>query len=447
MSTQDVIIFTIAAIVFFIVAFVTHYCYQNYLWYVSVEHFVPWMQSFAWSPYKGFVRFLFWFGWEILWLIVIVFYSYFNRASSAFLLVGVSEVIAVICVLQMYWSHPCPYMKSAQISAIECDRNSFQNPALEVAIAAFAYSMMFYLAYDWIEVRRPRVKLPDAQRAAGDGQPVFEDDESEYFLHDESRYQRAKNNDFSYWVWLSLVIFIVFLVSYASIYIGSNSLDQVLFALTLGYGLFCVYYYYLKDFMCERATKISEKMIDLPKILISTVIHIVVVAIFLLASRYYYSVKNRDFVVNPEWINQHKISCGTLRYPSFYDKEMLYIYRFLYLDLGIVIGMALDAILLGGTRIDYNHPRKADNNVPVVGFLIRFLLTLGWIVLCCLVGSYYFEMLVHHKQFLHALPYFICGLGLTTFLKYIFHLLKATRAEIHPIPGTSAVELRRADQS
>lgn len=126
---------------------------------------------------------------------------------------------------------------------------------------------------------------------------------------------------------------------------------------------------------------------------------------------------------------------------------MLYIYRFLYLDLGLVIGIALDSLLLGGTRIDYNHPRKSDNSIPVVGFLIRFVLSLGWILLCCLLGSYYIEMLVHQKLFLQAIPYFLCGLGLTTFLKYFFHLFKATRAEIHPIPGTSAVELRRADQS
>ena len=249
MSTQDVVIFTIAAIVFFVVAFLTHYCYQDYLWFVSVESFVPWMQSFIWSPYKGFVRFLFWFGWEIMWAIVIVFYSYFNRASSTFLLVAVSEVVAVICVMQMYWSHPWPYMKSTKIDAFECDRNSFQNPALEVAVAAFAYSLMFYLAYDWIEVRRPRVKLPDAQRAAGDGQPLFEDDESEYFLHAESRYQRAKNNDFSYWMWLSLVIFIVFLVSYASLFIYHIfTLTLILLYSLCNLNIIFINFYFLKMF-------------------------------------------------------------------------------------------------------------------------------------------------------------------------------------------------------
>ena len=345
----------------------------------------------------------------------------------------------------MYWNHPCPYMKSPVIDAFECNRNTFQNPALEVAVAAFAYSLMFYLAYDWIDVKRPRVKLQEAQRAVGDDQPLFEDDESEFFLNSQTQYQKLKNNDMSYWIWLTLVIFIVFLVSYASMYVGSNSLDQVLFALTLGYGLFCVYYYYFKDMVCERAILVSEKMMETSKILMYICIHILLMVVFVLASRYYYSVKTKDYVVNPEWIEEHKKQCGSLKFPSFFDKEMLYIYRFIYLDLGLAIGITLDSLLLGGTRVDFNHPRKSDNSLPIVAFLIRFVLTLGWVVLCCLLGSFYLEMLVHQKLFLLAIPYFVCGLGLTTFLKYIFHLFKATRAEVHPIPFTNAVELRRAN--
>jgi hypothetical protein len=79
-------------------------------------------------------------------------------------------------------------------------------------VSAFAYSLMFYLAYDWIEIKRPRVKLSEEKRAAinRENQPLFEDEEPEYFLSDGSRYQKAKNNEFSFWVWLTLVIFIVF---------------------------------------------------------------------------------------------------------------------------------------------------------------------------------------------------------------------------------------------
>ena len=269
MSTRDTFIFTVAIIVFFLIVFLAHYFYQDYLWHISVESFVPWLQSYTWGPYKRFMRCLFWFGWEIMWLIVIVFYSYFNKASSTFLLIGVSEVIAVICVFQMFWSHPSPYMKSDKIDAFECDRNSFQNPALEVAISAFAYSLMFYLAFDWIEIKRPRVRISAEKRVINKDeiQPVFEDEEPEYFLSDGSKYQKAKRNELSFWIWLTFTIFIVLTIAYSSMYIGSNSLDQVLFALTLGYGFFFVYYYYFKDMVWERVIKVSEKMIETSEIL------------------------------------------------------------------------------------------------------------------------------------------------------------------------------------
>jgi hypothetical protein len=188
-------------------------------------------------------------------------------------------------------------------------------------------------------------------------------------------------------------------------------------------------------------------MIEKSKVIIFAVAHTIIIGLLILGARIYYSMKNQDYVVNPTWIEEHKKQCSSLPFPSFFDKEILTIYNFLYLDLGVFLGLVIDSLLLNGTRVDYNHPRVEDNKVPFIGVIIRFAITIGWVLLNLWVGTYYLSMLVHHQLYLLAIPYFICGLGLTTFLKYIFQLFKATRTEIYPIAGTNAVELRRADQS
>lgn len=248
MSKTDTIIFTIVAIIFFVVTFVTEYFYREYAWLRSVESWVPWLQSFNWAPYKRFVRCLYWFGWEILWAFVLLFYCKFNRASSAFLITKASEMVAIITVMKMYWNDPAPYMDRETIDAFECNQDTFQNPSLEVTISAFTYSLMFYLAFDWIDILRPRQQVPEKRDQLNrDGDKVFEDEEDEYFLSPSTSYQKTKENAFMFWAILAILIYVVFLIAYAGMYIGSQSFDQVLFGMTLGYGFFCVVFYYLKD--------------------------------------------------------------------------------------------------------------------------------------------------------------------------------------------------------
>jgi len=91
--------------------------------------------------------------------------------------------------------------------------------------------MIFYLAYDWIDINRPRVKLNQGAGRDRENQPIFEDQEPEWFLSDGSSYQKSKANNLGFFLWLALVFYIVFLVGYAAMYLGINSFDQVLLAL------------------------------------------------------------------------------------------------------------------------------------------------------------------------------------------------------------------------
>lgn len=305
--------------------------------------------------------------------------------------------------------------------------------------------MIFYLAYDWLDVNRPRVKIIRQNNANNEEQLVFEDQETDFFLHQESTYQKIKDRDVSFWAFLTLVIYLIFLIAYASMYIGSNSIDQVLFAMTLGYGIFCVWYYFLKDIICERTTLVSEKMLPNATILGSAAFHVVLIVLFIILARVFYYYENKGYIVNPLWKAEHAKNCGQLPFPSFFDKELLRVYNFLYLDLGLMIGLVVDALLLGGTRIDYNQLRRAEQRNPLVGFILRLFITVCWVLLCVWGGVYFLGLLIHQWLFVLAIPYFICGLGLTTFLKYIFKLLGATRPDIYPIPDVKAVELRKAN--
>jgi len=238
MAQPYAIPFTIVAILFLIATFVTHYFYEEYLWFKSVESWIPGLQSADWWPWKRFVLFISWFGWEILWVFALGFYARFNRASSCYLIESMVFFGWFISMFKMYWNDPAPYMDRDYIKAHECDQNTFQNPSLEVAISAFAYSMMFYLAYDWIDLQRPRVRVTQNANRDRENQPLFEDQEPEWFLSDGSIYQTQKADDFKFWLWLSLIFYLVFLIGYASMYNGINSFDQVLFALCIGYGFF-----------------------------------------------------------------------------------------------------------------------------------------------------------------------------------------------------------------
>lgn len=118
MDIKNVLLFALLAIVYFVLIFLAHWLYQDYLWFKSVETWVPWFQSFSWWPWKRFVQFIFLFGWEIMWFAVVVFYCKFNRASSTYLVLGICEVTAIFSLFKMYWSHPAPYMDRDYITAI-----------------------------------------------------------------------------------------------------------------------------------------------------------------------------------------------------------------------------------------------------------------------------------------------------------------------------------------
>ena len=445
MSNTDTIIFTLVAIIFFLATFISHYYYREYVWTKSVDSWVPWLQSFSNTFWKRFVRFLHFFGWEILWGIVILFYCKFNRASSAFLIISSCKLIAFISALKMLWNDPAPYMAKENINALECDQNTFQTPSLEVALSAFAYSMIFYLAYDWIDVIRPKIKAKGTVFHDGKEEQAYEDDDQEYFLHEGSSYQQTKANDFSFWIWLTLVIFTTFLVSYAAMYLGINSFDQVFYALCIGYGMFCVTYFFAKDWAVHKHIIVAERMIPSSQITFFFIQNAVLIILLIIGGRVLYYFQTQDFTVNPKWKSEHFDECGVLPFPSFFDKEMWRIYTFLYLDFGITVGVVFDSLFLGGTRIDYNQLRKSEDRSPLVGAIFMFFITLVWILLTLWGLVALLEMIIHRWLFVLAIPYFICGFGLYTFLKYFFKLVGATRPQIHPVPEMSAVGEQKGD--
>ena len=445
-SNKDTILFTVVAIILFLAIFITHFYYREYTFTRSADSWIPSLQKLDNAIWKRFVQFIFWFGWDILWVVVIVFYAQFNRASSAFLLTTTAKFIAFIAALKMLWNDPAPYMSRGNINALVCSQNTFQTPSLEVALAAFVYCMAHYLAYDWIDVIRPRVKRTDKNTIQGGNNPaVYEDEDEDYFLHDTSSYQQAKERDFGFWVWVTFIIFTVFLISYAAMYLGINTLDQVVYAMCLGYGLFCVVYFYLKDWAVQRYILVSEKMIPSSQVIVNLVQQVVLVVLLIVGVRILYYFQIQDFTVNPNWKSEHFDECGILPFPAFFDKEMSLTYNFLYLDLGIVVGLAFDSLVLGGTRTDFNQLRTSEERSPILGFVFRFLITVGWILLNLWGFTSLLKMLIHHWLFILAIPYFLCGFGLFSFLKYIFEIVGATRPEIHPIPEMTSVELRKAD--
>jgi len=110
MTASNIIPFTILAVLFLVATFVSHYYYEEYLWFKSVETWIPGLQGVTWLPWKRFVQGLFFFGWELMWLCVVIFYAKFNRASSAFLINTSCLVVWSVTMFKMYFSRPAPYM-------------------------------------------------------------------------------------------------------------------------------------------------------------------------------------------------------------------------------------------------------------------------------------------------------------------------------------------------
>ena len=400
MSNKDTLLFIIVAVLFFLVTFVGHYFYREYAYIKSADDWIPKLQYYSNTIWAGFNHFVHWFGWEILWVIVAGFYAKFNRGSSAFLLTSTCKFIVFISALKMFWNDPAPFMDKESIDAKECNQNTFQTPTLEVALAAFAFSMMFYLAYDWIDIVRPRVKRNDRNTIQGASNPTdYEDEANDYFLHESSDYQQIKENDFSYWAILAAIFNIVFLIAFSSMYLGLNTLDQVLYAMLIGYGVFCVVYFFVKDWAIQRYILISEKMIPSSQIIMTSIQQIALIVILLVLTRVYYSFQIDGFTVNPKWKSEFLDDCGFLAFPSFFDKEMSMVYNFLYLDLGVVIGLVFDSLILGGTRTDYNQLRASEERNSLVGFIFRFVITIGWVLLCVFGLGALLNMLVHHWLF------------------------------------------------
>lgn len=420
MSNKDTLIFTLVAVLFFIVTFVGHWFYREYAFVESVNDWIPRLQYYTNGIWARFNHAVHWFGWEILWAIVVAFYAKFNRASSAFLLTSTSKFIALIAGIKMFWNDPAPYMDKDFIEAKACDQNTFQTPSLEVALAAFVYSMIFYLAYDWIDVVRPRVKRNDRYTIQGANNPTdYEDEAREYFLHESTDYQKAKESDFTFWFVLTFILFGVFLIAFSSMYLGLNTLDQVVYAMFIGYGAFCVIYFFVKDWATQKYILISEKMIPLSQIVITSIQQLVFTVLLIVLLRVYYSFQVDGFTVNPKWKSEHLDDCGVLPFPSFFDKEMGHIYNFLYLDLGIIFGLFIDSILIGGTRVDYNQLRESEERNALVGFLFRYIITVAWVLLTIWGLGYLLQMLVHHWLFVLG-KYRISHCGFNYFKIQIF---------------------------
>ncbi|CAI2366914.1 unnamed protein product [Moneuplotes crassus] len=446
MSNLNTITFIVVAIIFFLVVILGHYFFRGDFYQYSANELIPRLQYYTNGIWSGFNHFIYAFGWELLWIIVAGFYAKFNRVSSAFLLTSTCKFIAFVSLLKMFWNDPAPYMDKDFIRAGKCNQDTFQTPTLEVALPSFAYCMMFYLAYDWIDIRRPRVKRNDRNTIQGGNDPTdYEDEAHEYFLHESSAYQQMKENDFSYWLILALIIFGVFMIAFSSMYLGINTIDQVFYAMFLGHGIFCVSYFFIKDWAIERYVLISELMIPVSQIVITVLQQIVLIIILIVVIRVYYGFQVSGFTVNPHWKSEHVDKCKLLPFPGFFDKEMGRVYNFLFLDLGVIVGIAFDSLLLGGTRVDYNQLRESEDRNSLVGFIFRYLITIVWIALSIFGLDYLLDMLVHHWLFIIAIPYFVCGFALYTFMKYIFELVGATRPEIHPIPEIKSVEPRKAN--
>lgn len=186
-------------------------------------------------------------------------------------------------------------------------------------------------------------------------------------------------------------------------------------------------------------------MIPALQSIIQLVLQILWIGLMFLLIRIFYSVQIADFTVNPRWKSEHFDECGVLPFPSFFDKELLYTYNFLYLNIGCMAGMVFDALILGGTRIDYNQLRTSEGRNPIVGFILRVLITVGWVLLNVWGFVALLKMIIHHWLFLLAIPYFVCGFGLFSFIKYLFKLVGATRPVIYPIPEVVVVGLRKTD--
>jgi hypothetical protein len=282
----------------------------------------------------------------------------------------------------MFFNDPAPYMDRNYIIPMECDQNTFQNPSLEVGLSAFAYSMMFYLAFDWVDVNRPRVKITDRNDIrTQEGESVFEDQQPGFFLSDDTTYQKTKADDFKFWLILALLIYLVFNIAYSAMYIGVNTFDQVLFAMTLGYGFFCIVYYYFRDAACESLLKSSEKMVPSSRVMLSCLGYSAMLAVAAIGIRIYYYYMTKGFTVNPKWKSNHLDDCGHLGFPSFFDKELFFAYKFVYLAIGVMVGIGFDSLVLGGTRVDYNQLRTSEDRNPTVGFILRLVITIAWVLL------------------------------------------------------------------
>eukprot|EP00343_Euplotes_focardii_P003621 CAMPEP_0205811902 /NCGR_PEP_ID=MMETSP0205-20121125/16182_1 /ASSEMBLY_ACC=CAM_ASM_000278 /TAXON_ID=36767 /ORGANISM="Euplotes focardii, Strain TN1" /LENGTH=61 /DNA_ID=CAMNT_0053091697 /DNA_START=375 /DNA_END=557 /DNA_ORIENTATION=- len=61
--------------------------------------------------------------------------------------------------------------------------------------------MIFYLAYDWIDIIRPKIKKMERTTMQGNNEIIYEEEDQDYFLHSSSSYQESKSNDLSYWIW------------------------------------------------------------------------------------------------------------------------------------------------------------------------------------------------------------------------------------------------------
>lgn len=46
MAKDNIVLFTIAAVLFLVVTFVSQYFYEEYLWFLSVETIIPGFQGF-----------------------------------------------------------------------------------------------------------------------------------------------------------------------------------------------------------------------------------------------------------------------------------------------------------------------------------------------------------------------------------------------------------------
>lgn len=261
---------------------------------------------------------------------------------------------AVNELLKVYYKEGRPYylQKDNTIQPFDCEDKDFGSPSGHILSSACILILIYLQYFDPHDIR-------------GSAELVYRRFDKTYDEAGRDEYQHPRNRRSPTAAKIGMAILAVVMIFgwIHELISGGNSLDQIVFGTSLGFGMVFTWYL-MRNVVSIFFLKVSEQVDDISEKIRVIVFGVVAILVAILLGYLcrWYTIREFNIMddVPPEWVLEYERECGRVQHPAWFYLHLQNIYRYLLFFLGTSLGVVFDSLVLGGTIVTYNKTHETD---------------------------------------------------------------------------------------